>query len=147
VKTSEANPDDWIFLARERLRAADALWSQEGTTLSGVELLQEGVERLLKAFLISQGWSLRKVHDLAYLMEECIARDPSFAEFRDLAEQLTEQFWAQHYPGGDLTDVGSGYASMRAETECLVVRVCSAVQRAKRPDKPDDGPCPGTQSQ
>ncbi len=103
MRTSENNPQDWLFLAEERLRAADALFSHEGSTLSGVELLQESIERFLKAFLVSRGWPLRKVHDLAFLLDECVAREPRFEVFQDLAESLTEQFWAQHYPGGDLT--------------------------------------------
>lgn len=55
MKTDEKNPQDWLFLARERLQAADALFQSLGATLSGVELLQESVERFLKAYLISKG--------------------------------------------------------------------------------------------
>ena len=47
-KTDAQNPQDWFDLALERLRAADVLWIHEQVTASGVELLQEGVERLLK---------------------------------------------------------------------------------------------------
>jgi HEPN domain-containing protein len=128
VKTSENSPRDWLFLAEERLRAADALFAQEGATLSGVELLQEGVERFLKAFLLSRGWTLRKVHDLAYLLDECVARESRFDEFQDLAESLTEQFWAQHHPGGDLTGVGSDYATLRADAGRLVALVRELVR-------------------
>lgn len=47
MKTDEKNPQDWLFLARERLQAADALFQSLGITYSGVELLQEAVERYL----------------------------------------------------------------------------------------------------
>ncbi|MBM3854869.1 MAG: HEPN domain-containing protein [Verrucomicrobia bacterium] len=123
MKTREDNPHDWIYLAQERLRAADALFATEGVTLSGVELLHESVERYLKAFLISRGWKLRKVHDLAFLLDECISREPQFGGFQDLAETLTEQFWAQHYPGGDLTGIGSNYPDLRDQTTRLVALV------------------------
>jgi HEPN domain-containing protein len=127
VKTSESNPRDWLYLAEERLRAADALSAHEGATLSRVELLQESTERFLKAFLISRGWSLRKVHDLSYLLDECVAREVRFEEFLDLAETLTEQFWAQHYPGGDLTGVGANYPALREQAGRLAVLVRESI--------------------
>jgi hypothetical protein len=30
-----------------------------------------------------------------------------------LAQSLTEQFWAQHYPGDDLSEVGFDYPELR----------------------------------
>ena len=58
MKTREANPDDWMFLANERLHAADLLQAAAGATLSGIELLQESVERFLKGWLVGRGWQL-----------------------------------------------------------------------------------------
>jgi len=46
--TDETNPQDWFLLAKERLAAADALRKAIGPSLSGVELLQEALERFLK---------------------------------------------------------------------------------------------------
>jgi len=47
MKTREGSPEDWMFLAKERLRAPDLLESAGGSSLSGIELLQESVERFL----------------------------------------------------------------------------------------------------
>ncbi len=63
MKTDESNPQDWFLLARERLRAADVLSAESCSTYSGIEILQEAVERYLKGFLIANGWRLRKVHE------------------------------------------------------------------------------------
>lgn len=120
MKTREGSPEDWMFLAKERLRAADLLESAGGSSLSGIELLQESVERFLKGWLVAQGWQLQKVHDLSHLLEECIRREPRFETFQDLADSLTEQFWAQHYPGGDISGVGSNYEVMRSEVTDLL---------------------------
>jgi len=30
-----------------------------------------------------------------------------------MAQSLTEQFWEQHYPGGDLDEVGHDYSALR----------------------------------
>jgi HEPN domain-containing protein len=123
MKTHEGNPEDWMFLARERLRAADLLESAGGSHLSGIELLQESVERFLKGWLVARGWQLQKVHDLSHLLEECIRREPRFEAFQDLADSLTEQFWAQHYPGADISGVGSNYEAMRSEVTDLVALI------------------------
>ncbi|MBP7950714.1 MAG: hypothetical protein KA004_13770 [Verrucomicrobiales bacterium] len=42
-----------------------------------------------------------------------MALDPRFSAFEDFADGLTNQFWAQHYPGGDLTEVGHDYPDLR----------------------------------
>ena len=120
MKTDEANPQDWFLLAAERLHAADVLYAESGSTLTGIEVLHEAVERYLKGFLIAKGWRLRKVHDLTLLNDEVKKFEPRFAAFDDLCESLTEQFWAQHYPGGDLSTVGSDYDMLRDQTGELV---------------------------
>ena len=78
MKTDEKNPDDWMFVARERLQAADALFLSLGATYSGVELLQEAVERFLKAYLINKGWALQKIHNLSTLLDHAVAFDSRF---------------------------------------------------------------------
>jgi HEPN domain-containing protein len=113
MKTDEKNPQDWLFLARERLQAADALFLSLGVTYSGVELLQESVERFLKAYLISKSWELQKIHNLSTLLDHAVALDERFKDHADLCESLTVQFWAQHYPGDDLSEVGFDYPELR----------------------------------
>lgn len=118
--TDESNPADWFALASDRLQAVRVLWRQEGLTASGIELLQEAVERYLKGFLIANGWRLVKTHDLEVLLHEAIARDARFDQFRPLAMELTEDFFAQHYPGEDLTAVGQNFEDHLRQTEQLV---------------------------
>jgi HEPN domain-containing protein len=131
MKTDEANPQDWFLLARERLNAADVLYAQSGSTYSGIEILHEAVERYLKGFLIAKGWRLRKVHDLTLLKDEAQKFESRFEAFDDLCESLTEQFWAQHYPGGDLSTVGADYQTLRQQTGELVALIHTLV-----PNKP-----------
>jgi len=120
-KTSDENdPADWIYLAADRLKAADLLWEHEGLTASGIELLQEAVERYLKAFLIANGWRLVKTHDLDALLGEAIGRDAAFKAFTTLTSSLTRDFFAQHYPGSDWTHVGEDYADFRKQAGELV---------------------------
>jgi hypothetical protein len=50
---------------------------------------------------------------------------PDFSRYQQLAQSLTEQFWAQHYPGDDLTEVGLDFPFLRAQAEELVALITS----------------------
>lgn len=113
MKTDENNPADWLRSAHTRLRSADLLHPLEGATESVIELLQEAAERFLKAYLISRGWHLRRIHDLGALLAEAVELDPAFSAYADFADSLTDQFWAQHYPGGDLCEINPDYPYIR----------------------------------
>lgn len=115
------------MLARERLEAADVLFAALGARFSGVELLQEAVERFLKAYLISKGWELLKIHNLSTLLDHAVSHDEQFKAHADLCENLTAQFWAQHYPGDDLSEVGADYPVLRKQAEQLIELIESKV--------------------
>lgn len=116
----ESNPQDWFALGRERIESADALFAARGPCYSAVELLQESVERYLKGYLVGNGWKLERIHDLNRLVDVASRHDSCFTIFAPLAQSLTEQFWAQHYPGGDLTDVGADYEDLRKSVGDLI---------------------------
>lgn len=120
MRTNENSPADWLRSARIRLHSADLLHPLEGANESVIELLQEAAERFLKAYLINRGWRLRRIHDLGALVAESVAMDARFTAFEDFADSLTDQFWAQHYPGGDLTEVGHDYPALRRSLEEMV---------------------------
>ena len=88
-----------------------------------IELLQEAVERYLKGFLVAKGWKVKKTHDLDVLLIEATGFDPRFSTFQTLADELTRDFFAQHYPGGDWTDLGKNYESLRQQTGELVALI------------------------
>lgn len=136
MKTDEKNPHDWFLLAKERLESADALRKQFGPSYSGVELLDAAVERYLKGYLVANGWALERIHDLNRLVEAAMAFESQFANFAELAHSLTEQFWEQHYPGGDLTEVGSDYDELRQQAGEMIDLILASVP----PDKPADEP-------
>ena len=119
-QTSESDPTDWFAFAAERLKGADILWREEGITGLGIEALQEAVERYLKGFLVAKGWTLVKTHDLERLIREAAMHNDAFIRFVPLANELTEDFFAQHYPGGDTTDTGSNYEALRQQAGELV---------------------------
>jgi HEPN domain-containing protein len=135
LKTQETNPGDWFLLATERLESADALFAVRGACYSTVELLQEAVERYLKGYLISKGWRLERIHDLNRLLDLAGSFEDQFLVFAPLAQSLTEQFWAQHYPGDELTDVGADYEDLRQQAGELVALIL-ALPAPETPKQP-----------
>ncbi len=97
MKTDETNPQHWLGAARLRLSSADHLHAAEGASAAVVELLQEAVERYLKGYLIDRGWRLQRTHNLTALLDAAVGYEGRFQAFSDMAESLTDQFWAQHY--------------------------------------------------
>ena len=120
MTTKEDNPYDWFFLGADRLKGAQALFKAEGVTYLGIEALHEAVERYLKGYLVSKGETLERTHDLSRLLEQVLPFHPDFERFTQLTDALTQQFWAQHYPGGDLSDVGSDYPVLSKQAEELI---------------------------
>ena len=119
-QSSDKDPGDWFYSGSDRLRIADLAWKEEGLTQSGIELLQEAVERYLKGYLVAKNWNLKKTHDLDVLLIEAIRHDLEFNQFRNLADELTKDFFAQHYPGGDWTDIGQNYEILRKQAGKLI---------------------------
>ena len=133
MRTDETNPQDWLAAGKTRLHSADHLRKVEGSSSSVIELLQEAVERYLKAYLISQNWALVRTHDLNRLVAEAAKYDTQFARFAGFAQSLTEQFWEQHYPGGDLTEVGADYDELRQQAGDLIALILASVPQ--RPEQ------------
>lgn len=126
-QSSETDPADWFYLAADRLKAADLLWKSEGFTASGLELLQEAAERYLKGYLIAKGWRLEKTHDLSRLVRQAAGYDTRFATYESFAMDLTQEFFAQHYPGGDWNTLGADYESFRRDLGTLVELIVASL--------------------
>jgi HEPN domain-containing protein len=62
-------------------------------------LCQGSAEKYLKAYLISQGWELKKIHDLKELVGYALNYDQSFGELFPLAEVLNRYIAEGRYPG------------------------------------------------
>lgn len=60
--------------------------------------LQQALEKYLKAFLLSRGWVLRKIHDLEVLLNEARAHLPAFGGFGGACRRITGYYLAERYP-------------------------------------------------
>ena len=85
--------------AEEDLLAAQALWQNVPQLQASVIFhLQQAVEKYLKGFLLSRGWTLQRIHDLVRLLGDVIAHEPAFARFDTLCDELTSYYFQSRYP-------------------------------------------------
>lgn len=91
-------PIDWFARGDLDIQAAKILLSESGPlTIVGFHL-QQTIEKYLKGFLLSTGWSLRRIQDLEVLIQEAIAHDVDFASFLAPCQEITEYYIETRYP-------------------------------------------------
>jgi HEPN domain-containing protein len=56
------------------------------------------MKRSIKAFLLSKGWKLERIHDLEALLNDALAYDPSLEEFRSACQKITAFYFVERYP-------------------------------------------------
>lgn len=74
-------PHDWLKIAEKDLERAKLLIELKDPSLSGF-CLQQSIEKFLKAFLLSKGWKLRRIHSLESLLDDASLYQPSFCRYR-----------------------------------------------------------------
>ena len=112
-------PQDWIAIARGDLkRVAKRL--AEGDVDDAAFRLQQAVEKHLKGYLLSKGWTLRRIHDVEELLNDATRYDPRLERYRALCQRVTGYYVVERYPmfeeGPSLAEVRRAYA----ETKRLV---------------------------
>ncbi|MBI3615929.1 MAG: HEPN domain-containing protein [Candidatus Omnitrophica bacterium] len=60
--------------------------------------LQQAIEKFLKGYLLSHGWSLKKIHDLEALLDDAIRVSPDLEAYRELCQQVTGYYFIERYP-------------------------------------------------
>ena len=96
--TESAVPTDWFAQGDIDARAAEILLAAGETLPIAAFLIQQTIEKYLKGFLLSRGWTLRRVHDLELLMQEAIAHDDDFAPYLTSCQRITEYYIETRYP-------------------------------------------------
>ena len=96
VETTE----EWLRFAEENLGVARREAAYAHPAYHTVCFLcHSAAEKYLKAYLISQGWTLKKTHDLLELLELCAEYEPSFDSIVDESSALNEYSVTGRYPG------------------------------------------------
>ena len=89
-------PEDWRAIAEKDWKRAQSM-ADEDPELAGF-CLQRAVEKFLKAFLLSKGWRLRRIHNLEALLDEAIKYDEGLERFRSACQTITAFYFMERYP-------------------------------------------------
>ena len=90
---------DWLFFAKENLLFAKAGMKEDFSPFHTICFLCQGsAEKYLKAFLLWNGWKLKKTHDMSELVELCCEYDKSFEQLFSECELLNEYVSKARYP-------------------------------------------------
>jgi HEPN domain-containing protein len=90
-------PADWLRIAEKDLGRVERLLSIQDPEAAGF-YLQQAVEKFLKAFLLSKGWQLARIHDLEALLNQALPYDPSVEQFRPACQKITGFYMVERYP-------------------------------------------------
>lgn len=91
------NFQNWLKMAEE-----DLLWSEaslKDRMLRGACFAaQQSAEKALKAFLLSKGKNIQKIHDLVALNEECKNLENKFQDLETACNLLSPYYLSTRYP-------------------------------------------------
>ena len=89
---------DWFEYGDDDLEMARIGLERNGPPNTIVFLLQQSVEKYLKAYLIWHTGVLTKTHNLELLIDKASAFNDRIAEFTDLGRRLTATYTLERYP-------------------------------------------------
>ena len=90
-------PTDWLRIAEKDLGRIEHLLDVEDPEAAGF-FLQQAVGKFLKAFLLSKGWELERIHDLEALLNAALVYDSSLESFRAACQKITGFYFVERYP-------------------------------------------------
>ena len=90
-------PRDWFRIGDRELMRSQNLLSLGDMDGAGFNI-QQAIEKYLKGYLLSQGWELRRIHNLETLLNEAIIHEPSLEEFRSPCQVITHYYLTERYP-------------------------------------------------
>jgi HEPN domain-containing protein len=97
-------PGDWLEIAEKDLKRLHRALRAQYPDQAGF-YLQQTVEKFLKAFLLSRGATLRRIHILDILLAEAIPHEPTFIQYQLVCQKITAFYMLDRYP--ILADAGT----------------------------------------
>jgi HEPN domain-containing protein len=121
-------PGDWLEIAEKDLKRLHRALRAHDADQAGF-YLQQTVEKFLKAFLLSRGATLRRVHMLDVLLTEAIPYEPSLARYQLVCQKITAFYMLDRYP--TLADAGTTEQIVRdchRDVQGLIRQIRAALQ-------------------
>jgi HEPN domain-containing protein len=114
----------WYNYGEQDFQGAKILSREGGFSVTILFLVEQGVEKYLKGFLLSKGWKLKKTHDLELLVTEASYYNSSLKEFLDLSRILTAFYIKERYPPDiPLGNPQEETSSLIKQAEELIARI------------------------
>jgi HEPN domain-containing protein len=120
-------PADWLRIGERDFGRVTHLLDIQDPEAAGF-FLQQAVEKFLKAFLLSKGWELERIHDLEALLNAALTFDPSLEPFRSACQKITGFYFVERYPF--IVDAGLTEEDIRssmAQVEPLIEKLRTEV--------------------
>jgi HEPN domain-containing protein len=116
MKTS-LDPKVWWQRAQKDLRSAQLNFDEDSDGQAEVICYdcQQACEKMLKAFLLKNGWTLAKIHDLDYLFQEALKYLQEISHFEIRISELNTLFMPSHYPSDYPDPIGGEEARKSLE--------------------------------
>ncbi|MFI5253098.1 MAG: HEPN domain-containing protein [Bacteroidota bacterium] len=90
-------PADWLRIAERDWGRVEHLLIIHDAEAAGF-FLQQAIEKFLKAFLLSKGWQLQRIHDLESLLNQALQFDNSIERYRSILQKITGFYFVERYP-------------------------------------------------
>ena len=90
-------PPDWLRKAKRDLERVHKRLSESDLEDAAFHL-QQALEKFLKAYLLSKGWKLKRIHDLEQLLDEVVLLNGELEKFRALCQKATGYYLLERYP-------------------------------------------------
>ena len=128
-------PADWLRIAERDWNRVPMLLDEGDVELAGF-CLQQAMEKLLKAFLLSYGWQLRRTHNLDALLDDAITFDSTLEKYRDMCQKITAFYVVERYPftadfGIEQEDVRGAFDQVKELIEKLRKKIAVRDPRAQ----------------
>lgn len=92
--------EEWYSKGNKDIQDAEFLFKHNRAVETTSFHIQQAAEKYLKGFLISRGKGLEMIHDLVKLLQDAIKIDSDFAQFKDMAKEITDFYFESRYPIG-----------------------------------------------
>jgi len=121
-------PPGWLAIAEKDLVRVEWSLRENDPEIAGF-FLQQSVEKFLKAFLLSNDWTLRRIHTLSVLLDDAVHYESSLERYRLACQRIALFYMDSRYPSALLTGATENdVRHWQSEIEGLIEQIRAALK-------------------